>query len=98
MRIARGRWIADSESMVLTYDNGRLGRVYCFPIEEVLSPGEASAWIVEEDTGRVFSGDDIRNLDLALQELLGFRIRTAAPFFEPAVAPAVADHAMLPRG
>ncbi len=73
MKTQRGRWFADSDTLVVSYDNGRLMRIFSFPPEGPATPGEALAWISGTRSSAWLTDDDLRDLDRALHDLFGRR-------------------------
>jgi hypothetical protein len=71
MKVTHGRWLVDSESKVLNYDNGHLTRIFTIPPGGTLTPSEALAWIAGPDRATWLPDDDLRDLTLALAELYG---------------------------
>ncbi len=71
MKTTRGRWFVDSDSLILSYDNGHLMRIFSFPPGGASAPGEALAWILGTGRPAWLTDDDLRDLTGALDDLFG---------------------------
>lgn len=93
MKTTRGRWFVDTESMILSYENGRTMRIFTIPPGGNITPSEALAWIAGPDRAAWLPDDDLRDLTRALGDLFGLsqlfplpelwtRVRSAVPASE----------------
>jgi hypothetical protein len=71
MKTTRGRWFVDSDSLILSYDNGQLMRIFSFPPGGASAPGEALAWILGTGRPAWLTDDDLRDLTRALDDMFG---------------------------
>jgi hypothetical protein len=71
MKSTHGRWFVDTESMILSYDNGRMMRIFTIPPGGAITPSEALAWIAGPDRAAWLPDDDLRDLTRALGDLFG---------------------------
>jgi hypothetical protein len=71
MKTAHGRWVVDSEAKVLSYDNGRVLRIFTIPPGGALSLSEALEWIAGAEGGAWLSVNELGDLAQALGEMFG---------------------------
>lgn len=71
MKTTQGRWFVDSDSLILSYDNGRCMRIFSFPPGEPPSKDEALAWISGTDRPAWMTEEDLKDLVRALDDLFG---------------------------
>lgn len=71
MKTAHGHWLADSDSRVLRYQNGRVLRVFGFPPGVSSTAAEALSWISRTDMAAGFSDQDLLDLGLAVKDAFG---------------------------
>ncbi len=79
MKTTQGRWFVDSESQILSYDNGRLMRIFTFPPGEPPSKDDALAWISGPDSPAWMTEEDLKDLVRALGDLFGGYPSATAP-------------------
>jgi len=69
--LTRGKWSIDKDARILTYKNGRSWRVFCLPPDDSLTPDQAVAWVSGTETGLRVGDDDLKDLSLAVRDVLG---------------------------
>jgi hypothetical protein len=71
MKATYGRWLVDTESKILNYDDGRVIKIFTIPPGGALTPSQTLAWIAGPDRAAWLPDRDLRDLTLAVAEIFG---------------------------